>query len=66
MSENATRNVCSFSDYLWLMRRVEDDKFPLLYEGEWISENRALEILREYEKEYTVMAETTRKLQAKG
>lgn len=40
---------CSHSDYLWLIRQVEADKWPLLYAGCWLSEASVLDILARYE-----------------
>lgn len=40
---------CSQSDYRWLLRRIEEDKWPLLYAGSYWSREQVLDLVAEVE-----------------
>ena len=49
MTMTPSSQPCSHSDYPWLIRQVEADKWPLLYAGVWLSKASVLDILARYE-----------------
>lgn len=37
-------------EYKWLLRRIEEDKWPVLFDGGWLWREPAMDIVRQYEE----------------